>query len=440
MARPLPKTKPAQQTLPTIRPVAEAVFLLANAGVEARGAVFTRREVVDFILDLVGYTPDRPLCELRFLEPSFGEGDFLMPALDRLLESWRSRNNGHDGAISDILNSICAVELHRSTFEKTKSKIISTLTTRDISTADAHTLADKWLIQGDFLLEPLDGCFDFVAGNPPYLRQELIPDVLMAEYRERYQTIYDRADLYIPFIERSLNSLSLDGQLGFICADRWMKNRYGGPLRKLVAEHFHLKIYVDMVNTPAFQTDVIAYPAITIIKRGDPGPTRVAYQPDINSERLSSLAALLLAPAVSRDSESVREAPTIGHGDEPWIFDSTRQLALIRRLEAEFPTIEEAACKVGIGVATGADEVFIGKFEMLDVEPDRKLPLVMTRDILNGEVSWRGFGVINPFNEDGSLVKLFRFSKTRGLSRSAEGEHSKAPRSPEDSQWLVSYN
>lgn len=46
-----------------------------------------------------------------------------------------------------------------------------------------------------------------------------------------------------------------------------MKNRYGGPLRKLVAENYRLKFYVDMVDTPAFNSDVIAYPAITIISK-----------------------------------------------------------------------------------------------------------------------------------------------------------------------------
>ena len=69
--------------------------------------------------------------------------------------------------------------------------------------------------------------------------------------------MFDRADIYIPFIERSLNLLEPAGALGFICADRWMKNRYGGPLRKLVADKFHLKTYIDMVDTPAFHADVI---------------------------------------------------------------------------------------------------------------------------------------------------------------------------------------
>jgi hypothetical protein len=81
-------------------------------------------------------------------------------------------------------------------------------------------------------------------------------------------------------------------------------------------------------------------------------------------------------------------------------------MGLIRRLEQKYPTLEQAACKVGIGVATGADEAFIGNFDGLDVEPDRKVRLVTTRDILSGEVKWRGQGVINPFADAGGLVDL----------------------------------
>jgi hypothetical protein len=82
------------------------------------------------------------------------------------------------------------------------------------------------------------------------------------------------------------------------------------------------------------------------------------------------------------------------------------ELALVRRLEAKFPKLEAVGCKVGIGVATGADKAFIGDFETLDVELSRKLPLAMTKDILTGEIQWKGRGVINPFNEDGKLVRL----------------------------------
>lgn len=400
-----------QPSLPELCPVTAAVNAVANAGIEARGAIFTRREVVDFLLDLAGYTTDRPLHKLRLLEPSFGGGDFLLAAIDRLLAAWTTA--GRPDPVTSLSNSIRAVELHRISFTGTRGLVVAALLGAGISQRDAEALTKQWLVYGDFLLVPLEGSFDVVIGNPPYVRQELIPDALMAEYRARYQTIYDRADIYVPFIERSLNALGKGGQLGFICADRWMKNRYGALLRKMVATRFHLKVYVDMVDTPAFHSDVIAYPAITIIAREKPAATRIARRPEINAKALSRLAEALGSKRAPDPASGVREMQNVTAGAEPWILESSDQLALVRRLEQDFPTLEEAGCKVGIGVATGADQAFIGKFDELDVEPDRKQPLVMTRDILNGHVEWRGFGVINPFGDDGKLVDLDSYPRLR---------------------------
>lgn len=390
-----------------------ALDLLAS-GTEgdSRGAVFTRREVVDFILDLAGYTEDQPLHERRLLEPSFGGGDFLLPVIERLLGAWRaSKPNG--SALDDLGNAIRAVELHHDTFRGTYAAVIALLERDGIAANTAIALAGHWLSQGDFLLAPIEGEFDFVVGNPPYVRQELIPAPLLAEYRSRYQTMYDRADIYIPFIERSLSVLSEGGSLGFICADRWLKNRYGGPLRSFVAERFHLKIFVDMVDTPAFHSDVIAYPAITIISREAPGTTRIAHRPAIDRATLATLADLLRAPMLQKDNGAVRELARVANGAEPWLLESSDQMALIRRLEGDFPSLEEAGCRIGIGVATGADRAFIGNFDELDVEPDRKLPLATTKDIMSGEVKWRGQGVINPFAESGGLVDLEEYPRLR---------------------------
>ena len=372
---------------------------------ESRGAIYTRVEIVDFILDLVGYTKDKPLYQKRLLEPSVGGGEFLLQSVKRLLESWQVTGNRRS-IVDELGNAIRAVELHRDTFHKSRNKVLEQLMQDGIDQSSATLLVDRWLVQGDFLLEQFDSGFDFVIGNPPYVRQELIPAPLLAEYRRRFHTLYDRADLYIPFIEHSLLALNEGGNLGFICADRWMKNRYGGPLRKLVAERFHLKFYVDMVDTPAFHDEVDAYPAITVISREKPGPTRVAYRPSVDREALSLLAKELRHTQPLNNGSMVRELNRIPHQAEPWLLESSKQTTLIRRLETDFPTLEETGCKVGIGVATGADKAFIGNYDELDVELGRKLPLVTTDDIQSGEVQWRGKGVINPFEDEGGLVKL----------------------------------
>lgn len=401
----LPALRFERQALPGMCAITAAMETLASAGVEARGAIFTRREVVDFILDLVGYTIDRPLHRLRLLEPSFGGGDFLLPAIDRLLSVWT-----RDQGIECLSHAIRAVEIHSISFTETRTAVLERLRAAGLRDAEAGRVAQAWLIHSDFLLTPLDGPMDVVVGNPPYLRQEMIDPALIAEYRLRYSTIYDRADIYIPFIERSLTLLSQGGRLGFICADRWMKNRYGGPLRRMVADGFHLRAYVDMVDTPAFHSNVIAYPAVTIIGREAAGPTRIARRPEISALALSKLARDLNGEGAQED---VAQIARVTSSDQPWIFDGADHLALVRRLEAAHPTLEEAGCKVGIGVATGADKAFIGPYDELDVEPDRKLPIAMTRDIKDGAVAWRGLGVVNPFRDEGGLVDLAHYPRLR---------------------------
>lgn len=386
------------------------VNISEKADSEKRGAVYTRPEVVDFILDLVGYTIDQQLHKLRILEPSFGEGDFLIPVVDRLLRSYKAISLDYANIFGDLSDAVYGVEVHADSFNNTYEKLIRLLKSHEVCESDILRLLDKWLVVGDFLLAELPHSFSHVVGNPPYVRQELIPDELMSEYRARYSTIYDRADLYIPFYERCLRNLNAGGVLGFICADRWMKNKYGGPLRAMVAAGYHLKAYIDMVNTHAFHSDVFSYPAITIIKRENAGFTRVALRPNIDSETLSTLADAMTEKSIPHGS-GVVEIQNFINGSNPWLLQSLDQLGVLRRLEMMYPLLEDTKCKVRIGVATGADKVYIAPYESLDVENDRKLPLVTTKDIDSGILQWRGLGVINPFQDNGQLVDLAAFPK-----------------------------
>jgi hypothetical protein len=417
---------PFQQTMfPDHCPVSAAVDKMAASGsAEARGAVYTKQEVVDFILDLVQYTSDRPLHELSLLEPSCGDGDFLFQAVDRLLLAWRGA--GSPGPVTSVLGGcIRAVELHRTTFVQTREVLAQRLAAAGLSQDEGQALSECWMQQGDFLLAAWQRSFDVVVGNPPYVRQEMIPGALLAEYRRRYATLYDRADLYVPFMERSLQLLREGGSLAFICSDRWMKNRYGGPLRALVSGAYRLKVHVDMTDTPAFLTDVTAYPAISVISRESAGPTRVAVRPKIEKAALAQLAERLTRPGLDDDEVDVRQLHDVAVGDRPWVLTAASQVALVRQLESRFPLLEATGCRVGIGVATGADQAFIGPFDELDVEASRKLPLATTKDISSGHVNWRGLGVINPFEDEGGLVDLSAYPR---LNRYLEGRREQIAR------------
>jgi hypothetical protein len=385
--------------------IRQAVEQLANAGCDERGAVYTKRSVVDFILDLSGYTADRPLLSLRILEPCFGRGDFLLPIAMRLLDYWKNARK----PVQQLYPCIRAIELHHESFEHTRQSLHSLFKAYDVPDADSEAILEHWLGQEDFLLSEIELEFDCVVGNPPYVRQERIPTLLLEEYRVRFSTMFDRADLYIPFFEKCLSLLCENGTLGFICADRWLKNRYGGPLRQLISDHYHLRYFVDMVRADAFESDVSAYPAITVISKSKGLSTCTATAESSDTEYLLQLKDQLLRDACNESSEADR--PTIAfQGAAPWILTGCNKFDLIRRLEQTHPALEQAGCKVGIGVATGADKVFIAPFEELDIEDSRKLPLATTRDIQSGKVQWLGTGIVNPFDENG-LVSLKEYPR-----------------------------
>ena len=98
-------------------------------------------------------------------------------------------------------------------------------------------------------------------------------------------------------------------------------------------------------------------------------------------------------------------------GDNPWPCVSPERLALLQRLEGQFLPLEDHATgtKIGIGVATGADDVFITTDPAV-VEPDRLLPLAMASDTKNGHLAWSGHYLIDPWEKDG-LVNLDHYPK-----------------------------
>ncbi|HEU5381513.1 MAG TPA: Eco57I restriction-modification methylase domain-containing protein, partial [Ktedonobacteraceae bacterium] len=367
----------------------QVVASYSQAQTAELGAIFTRREVVDFMLDLVGYRVEEDLTQASLLEPSFGQGDFLLVVVQRLLDSALRHHGSLPDAIPLLRNALRAVELHYETFSTTRNALLLFVEERGIEPQDALQLVDTWLVHGDFLLTPFSLSFTHIVGNPPYVRQELLPDALIARYRALYRTIYDRADLYIPFLERGLSLLTPDGTLSFICSDRWMKNRYGGPLRELISKHFHLRCYVDMTGTDAFKTNVTAYPAITVITAQKSAETYVVHHPQIEAAFLHTLAVALRDLSEASAHPSIHVLTNAVKHAHPWMLStSSEERMLLQRLEEEFPLLEEAGCTVGIGVATGCDAIFIRHLEELPIEASRALPLLMTDDIQTGQITW----------------------------------------------------
>lgn len=383
-----------------------------QSATEPKGVVYTKRWVVELLLDLAGYCASRNLVDSVAIEPAAGNGAFLVPMVQRLVDSCL-RSGRH---ISECRRSLIAYELCEKSAKRARAMVVAVLQEKGVEHQLAECLASDWIRGCDYLFDAVTVDADFVIGNPPYIRLEDIPNETAALYRNSYGTMRGRADVYIAFYEAALRQLKEGGVCAFICADRWLRNQYGAELRRLITSGFSVEIIIEMHTANAFDDEVDAYPAITVISRSRQSVAMVACAgpaaEDIDPHALSTMlqAGRDRKPLISVSGLRMAVVESWFKGADPWPCHSPGQLELLRRLEDRFPALESHA-KVGIGVATGNDSVYITRDAHV-VESSRLLKLALAHDLRCGRVDWSGHYLVDPWNDDG-LVNLEDYPRLR---------------------------
>ena len=364
------------------------------------GTVLTRIVVVKFMLNSLGYTSDKNLSQISVLDPSGGYGAFILECIKVLSESSKK----FDFNFSDAFHNLKVVELDTKKCIILKKNIKKLLF--ELRRLDEVSHPEKIVANEDFLLSEYGG-YDVVIGNPPYVRHENIPSTKKNAYKGKFKTFRNRSDLYIPFFENGLKILNGNGALCYICSNRWLKNTYGKILREYITKYFQMPLIVNLEKTQPFSEEVLAYPAIILIKNQKTPLDIEFFECDSINELYNIEKYLLGQESIKLKSTHFQiPKPT----NENWILHKD----LIRLTKKIYQGIEEQGFKIGIGVATGRDKVFIGKNLVNQVEKSVLIPIVTTRDLRNGCIIWRKNYLINPYaDEKGNLIDLEKYPKTK---------------------------
>jgi hypothetical protein len=355
------------------------------------GVVLTKPVVVKTMLDRVGYTQNHDLRDTRVTEPSAGDGAFAVEIIERLYAS----SLKFDFSFQKALSNLVFFELDKAMADLLRERIESTLIQYSASIP-----ADLIRVE-DFLLSSSDK-FDLIIGNPPYVRHEIIPEEQKKVYKNRFSTFRHRSDLYIAFYEKGLNLLKKEGILSFICSNRWLKNQYGRGLRDLIHLYYSLDEIIDLEGTCPFEEEVIAYPAITTIRNAK-RPTKASYYKITDLRELKSF---------NKNAKSVKTLDTSNRNN--WFSYKWSGKVYEKFLDS----IEKQGFKIGIGVATGADKVFIrDDFQSL-VENEVLLPILTSKDLKNDKLNWSGKCILNPFDGFGKLIELTKYPKAKAYFES----------------------
>jgi len=190
--------------------------------------------------------------------------------------------------------------------------------------------------------------FDAVIGNPPYVRQELLADQ-KDYFKHKYEVYHGMADLYTYFFEKGINILNKKGVYGIIVANKWMRARYGEPLRKWLKEQNIQKI-VDFGDLPVFQ-NATTYPCIFLAGNSREKHTSFSAveMADLNFKSLKEYVR-----------ENKKEISKINLKNTGWQLIGDDEAKLLNKLqENAVPLGKYVDGKIHRGVLTGLNEAFV---------------------------------------------------------------------------------
>ncbi|WP_214891352.1 PaeR7I family type II restriction endonuclease [Exiguobacterium sp. s142] len=386
------------------------------------GQYFTKPEVVELMLDLFGYSPEKKLFTQSILEPATGDGVFLLSIVDRLFESFvKNECFTTSGKLKKSIfmsakTAIVAVELDSNTYLRLTREVQNYLIEKGMDIHQAIELSESWLVNSDFLLwnRNYELRFDYVVGNPPYIRNENMDDSIKKLYRDLYVTYYDRADIYVPFIEHSLLMLKPKGICSFICTDRFIKNNYGRKLRKFITDSYKVKYFLDIHNSSPFEENVSAYPCIFGFSSDDSlSQTYFAKSDHLSRDEIGEVKNFILFDQPTQSIES-RMVDNWFEGEEPWVIDFEIK-EILDGIKMRFPTIsnvETIDCKIGI--ATGATDLFVVDESIVNdyqLEKELLVPLITKKHLTPEGIEWNGTYTIQTFQSNGEPINLDNYPR-----------------------------
>lgn len=116
----------------------------------------------------------------------------------------------------------------------------------------------------DWMFGVKDG-FDIVIGNPPYVSAPVqIADPILNEQRSRlvecnkYTTLYQKWDLYIPFMERGMRLLAKDGCFSMIVPFPLSNQTYGMKFREWALKSYNIFEIANLNGTKVFENATVS--------------------------------------------------------------------------------------------------------------------------------------------------------------------------------------
>ena len=255
---------------------------------------------------------------IKIIDPACGSGAFLNKAANVLLEIHESiRGQLYTKGTLDhvwdpieerreiLLKNIYGVDLNEESVEITKLSLFLKVCRKGLilpnlennikcgnSLIDDPEFTDKSFKWEEKFPEIFkEGGFDVVIGNPPYVKADSQDENFQKQRKwlknsGQYETLYERWDLFIPFIEKGLKVLKKDGIISFIISNTYNSSKFADKSKKNILKNHHFKKIDFFENMMVFKDAGIESVIITIEKtRKNSETQRILHSNSFNNTK-----------------------------------------------------------------------------------------------------------------------------------------------------------
>lgn len=312
------------------------------------GEFYTDQEVVEYILSRVGLKAKaQEGGQVSLLDPACGSGAFLVRAAGLLREADQKRSLPPADVQERINAAIHGLDInHFAVYIADMNLLFATfdLTAQTRQAARFSVHRTNSLLKelpfrverangssGDAFLQAIErqtATYQFVVGNPPYVRAERLPDDDRRQLKAVYESMHGagNVDLAVYFVRRALDWLEPGGMLGFILPRAIADAAFSGPLRStLESEVYTIEelVPLDWACHELFDSDVV--PFLLFVRQAKrPADHQVTLVQRLRSKEDLLERAKGLAPAGTRTSKIPWPA-FIRHSAAGWPMEMTQE-------------------------------------------------------------------------------------------------------------------
>jgi len=291
------------------------------------GQTFTPLWVVNYILTLIGYT-SQDILHKTILEPSCGDGAFLKEIVKRFIVVAKRANYTNEQIIKTLETKIYGIEIDKDLCNKCIENLNTVAKEFEIESV-------KWqILNADTLTLNDLPKFDFIIGNPPYVRLHNLPQNVRDLIKSKYSFCQSgTTDLYIAFYEFAIKNIKENGKVCFITPNSFLRNQSSKIFREFIRKNQLLSSILDFANHQVFD-NVSTYTSICLLQNNSVLSKYYKYQND--------------------NISFIKEVNLNDFAHHNWCFDMEKPI-----MQDIFTTQSKLDFSVKYGLATLRDKIYI---------------------------------------------------------------------------------